>query len=52
MTKKLEAGALGAALMFAHLLRQRRLPLRVTEHRFDPTRKGRFDFAWRDAPPL
>ena len=48
MTRKLEAGALDPAVLFANLLKQHGVPLPVTEHRFDPKRKWRMDYAWVD----
>jgi very-short-patch-repair endonuclease len=32
--------------MFTALLRAQKLPLPLTEHRFHPTRRWRFDYAW------
>ena len=49
MTKQRVAGALDPARLFAELLRQHRLPQPVTEFRFDPARRWRFDYAWVDA---
>ena len=49
MTRKLEAGALDPAVLFATLLRREGLPVPVTEHRFAPPRRWRMDYAWLDA---
>jgi very-short-patch-repair endonuclease len=37
------------ARLFVALCRQRGLPAPVTEHRFSPPRRWRFDYAWTEA---